>query len=77
MNERVAIGGDTRDAGKTAMDWILEAWNDHGHDDPTRRDEMMKLWVRSEVLRLNNLRAEEIRTTGTVPANALQARIIG
>jgi len=65
MNERVAIGGDTRDAGKTAMDWILEAWNDHGHDDPARRDEMMKLWVRSEVLRLNNLRAEETRTTGT------------
>ena len=65
MNERVAIGGGTRDAGKSAMDWILEAWNDHGHDDPARHDEMMKLWVRSEVLRLNNLRAEETLTTGT------------
>ena len=65
MNERVAIGGGTRDAGKSAMDWILEAWNEHGHDDPARHDEMMKLWVRSEVLRLNNLRAEETRTTGT------------
>jgi alkylation response protein AidB-like acyl-CoA dehydrogenase len=65
MNERVAIGGGTRDAGKSAMDWILEAWNDHGHDDPARHDEMMKLWVRSAVLRLNNLRAEETLTTGT------------
>ena len=65
MNERVAIGGGTRDAGKSAMDWIVEAWNEHGHDDPARHDEMMKLWVRSEVLRLNNLRAEETLTTGT------------
>ena len=65
MNERVAIGGGTRETGKTTVDWMLEARNDHGHDDPARRDEMMRLWVRSEVLRLNNLRAEEARTTGT------------
>ena len=65
MNERVAIGGGTRSAGRSTMDWVLEAWHDHGHDDPARRDDLMRLWVRSEALRLNNLRAEQARETGT------------
>ncbi len=65
MNERVAIGGETRSSRKGTIDWVLEAWRDHGHDDPARRDDLMRLWVRSETLRLNNLRAEQARETGT------------
>jgi alkylation response protein AidB-like acyl-CoA dehydrogenase len=41
------------------------AWQDHGHDDPARRDELMRLWVRSEVLRLTNWRASGARRQGT------------
>ncbi len=65
MNERVAIGGETRSSEKGTIDWVLEAWRDHGHDDPARRDDLMRLWVRSETLRLNNMRAEQSRETGT------------
>ena len=65
MNERVAIGGTTRDAGTSTIDRVVDAWRRYGHDDPARRDELMKLWIRSEALRLNNLRAEAARATGT------------
>ena len=65
MNERVAIGGETRSSDKGTIDWVMEAWRDHGHDDPARRDDLMRLWVRSEALRLNNMRAEQSRETGT------------
>ena len=65
MNERVAIGGETRATDRGTMDWVLEAWRDHDHHDPARRDELMRLWIRSEALRLNNLRAEQARETGT------------
>ncbi|HJP25577.1 MAG TPA: acyl-CoA dehydrogenase family protein [Acidimicrobiales bacterium] len=65
MNERVAIGGETRSSDKGTIDWVFEAWRDYGHDDPARRDDLMRLWVRSETLRLNNMRAEQSRETGT------------
>ncbi|MBJ30703.1 MAG: acyl-CoA dehydrogenase [Acidimicrobiaceae bacterium] len=65
MNERVAIGGTTTSTDKGAVGWMVEAWDRYGHDDPTRRDELMRLWVRGRVLRLNNLRAEQARETGT------------
>jgi alkylation response protein AidB-like acyl-CoA dehydrogenase len=45
--------------------WVLDAWSTHGAGDPVRRDQVMRVWVEEEVLRLTNLRAAAARRTGT------------
>jgi alkylation response protein AidB-like acyl-CoA dehydrogenase len=65
MNERVAIGGGTLpERGSGAIGMAVAAWKRHGHDDPARRDELMKLWSRAEVARLTNVRAAQMRQKG-------------
>jgi len=44
---------------------VVQAWKDLGHDDPARRDELMRLWTRAEALRLTNWRASQNRRLGT------------
>jgi alkylation response protein AidB-like acyl-CoA dehydrogenase len=64
MNERVAIGGGVPAKGSGFIGEAVKAWKERGHDDPARKDELMALWTRAEVLRLTNIRAGQLRVVG-------------
>jgi alkylation response protein AidB-like acyl-CoA dehydrogenase len=64
MNERVSIGGQIPPRGGGFIGEAVKVWKAKGHDDPAKRDELMKLWVRGEVLRLTNIRAQQLRAVG-------------
>ena len=65
MNERVAIGGGIPAKGSGFIGEAVKAWKERGHDDAARKDELMALWTRAEVLRLTNIRASQLRMVGT------------
>lgn len=66
MNERVSIGGAIPQRGSGTIGDLVKVWD--GLPDeaktPERRDEVMKLWSRAEVLRLTNIRASQARKKG-------------
>ena len=64
MNERVAIGGGIPAKGSGFIAEAVKEWKARGLDDPALKDELMQLWTRSEVLRLTNIRASQMRATG-------------
>ena len=66
MNERVAIGGVVPPRGSGTIASLTKIWStmDADRKDPATRDELMKLWVRAEVLRLTNIRAGQNRKMG-------------
>ena len=64
MNERVAIGSAVPGRGEGAIGMAVDLWKSHGGD-PVARDELMRLWVEAEVLRLTNERAARARRAGT------------
>ncbi|WP_300606334.1 acyl-CoA dehydrogenase family protein [Trebonia sp.] len=64
MNERVAIGGELRGRGEGPIAAALEAWAAQQEHDPVRRDQLVKLWVSAEVLRLGAIRAQSLREQG-------------
>ena len=65
MNERVAIGGGVPAKGAGFIGEAVKVWKERGLDDPAKRDELMALWTRAEVLRLTNIRASQLRSVGT------------
>ncbi len=65
MNERVAIGGGIPSKGAGFIGEAVKVWEQQGVTDPARKDELMALWVRAEVLRLTNIRASQLRAVGT------------
>jgi alkylation response protein AidB-like acyl-CoA dehydrogenase len=65
MNERVAIGGQIPGRGTGFIGEAVNVWNACDDKDPAKRDELMKLWVAAEVLRLTNIRASQLRMVGT------------
>jgi alkylation response protein AidB-like acyl-CoA dehydrogenase len=66
MNERVSIGGIIPAKGSGVIGQLLDVWGRLPVEarDRARRDEVMKLWCRAEVLRLTNIRASVARTLG-------------
>jgi alkylation response protein AidB-like acyl-CoA dehydrogenase len=65
MNERVSIGGSIPQRGSGVIAPLVKAFQAL----PTERreaelDEVMKLWIRAEVLRLTNIRANQMRKMG-------------
>src|SRR4051812_43855727 len=65
MNERVSIGGSIPQRGSGTIAPLVKAFKEL----PTDRreaelDEVMKLWIRAEVLRLTNIRANQMRKMG-------------
>jgi alkylation response protein AidB-like acyl-CoA dehydrogenase len=66
MNERVSIGGNTPERGSGVVAPLVRTWKALPEEDktPARRDEVMKLWIRAELLRLTNLRANQNRKLG-------------
>jgi alkylation response protein AidB-like acyl-CoA dehydrogenase len=65
MNERVAIGGGIPPRGGGMIGDVVDVWNEAQSNDDVKRDQLMALWVRAEVLRLTNIRASQLRTAGT------------
>jgi len=65
MNERVSIGGQIQPRGGGFIGEAVKIWKDKAHTDPALKDDLMKLWVRAEVLRLTNIRAQQMRSVGT------------
>ena len=42
----------------------VELWQERGLDDPVQRDQLARLWIEGEVLRITNLRAQAGRVAG-------------
>jgi alkylation response protein AidB-like acyl-CoA dehydrogenase len=67
MNERVSIGGAVppREGGMIRM--ALAQWRERPDRaaDAVKRDELTRLWIDAEVLRLTNIRASQLRSRGT------------
>ncbi|MCU1344154.1 MAG: putative acyl-CoA dehydrogenase [Acidimicrobiia bacterium] len=64
MNERVSIGGSIDPQGSGPIAVAVDAYQKGGRN-PLYRDQLMKLWIEAEVLRLGNLRAAQSRAKGT------------
>ena len=65
MNERVAIGGQIPPRGSGFIGELMKVYARTGPHGAAVRDEVMKLWIRAEVLRLTNIRASQLRAQGT------------
>jgi len=66
MNERVAIGGAIPQKGSGPIREAVKLWEKlpaHRKDAATK-DKLMKLWIRSEIARLTNIRAGQNRKMG-------------
>jgi alkylation response protein AidB-like acyl-CoA dehydrogenase len=64
MNERVSIGGSIQPRGGGFIGEVVKVWKAQGHTDPVKRDRLMQLWIRAEILRLTNIRASQLRAVG-------------
>ncbi len=66
MNERVSIGGAIPAKGSGTIRDLVKTWQALPSDrqDPASRDEVIKLWSRAEILRLTNIRANQMRKMG-------------
>lgn len=66
MNERVAIGGAIPQKGSGPIREAVKIWEKLPAErkDSATRDKLMKLWIRSEVARLTNIRAGQNRKMG-------------
>ncbi|MFV0306356.1 MAG: acyl-CoA dehydrogenase family protein [Desertimonas sp.] len=66
MNERVSIGGAIPQKGSGVIGSLVKVWQQLPEDrqDDATRDEVMQLWIRAEVLRLTNIRANQNRKMG-------------
>jgi alkylation response protein AidB-like acyl-CoA dehydrogenase len=77
MNERVAIGGQIPTRGGGFIGEAVKVWKKLGHNDPAKRDKLMKLWVGSEVARLTNIRAQQLRAIGNPGPEGSIGKIVG
>ena len=66
MNERVSIGGTIPAKGSGPVATLVKTWKDLPAErrDAATLDSVMKLWIRAEVLRLTNIRANQMRKMG-------------
>jgi len=64
MNERVSIGGAIPAKGSGPIRDAVKAFKNSGPHNPATKDELMSLWTRSELLRLTNIRASQMRKMG-------------
>ncbi len=83
MNERTVIGGagggGTPPRGSGPISELVKAWSslpDHERTD-SRRDSLMKLWNRAEVLRLTNMRAAQNAKRGQPGPEGSVAKLAG
>jgi alkylation response protein AidB-like acyl-CoA dehydrogenase len=65
MNERVSIGGTVAPRGSGPIAAAVATWRKRGDQNGARRHALLRLWVDAEVLRLGNMRAQQLRERGT------------
>ena len=66
MNERVSIGGSVEPRGGGPIASAVAVWRRYGEQaPPALRARLLRLWVEAEVLRLGNVRAQQLREHGT------------
>jgi alkylation response protein AidB-like acyl-CoA dehydrogenase len=66
MNERVSIGGQVAPRGTGPIRLALDVWErSPKRGEGAARDQLARLWIESEVNRLTNLRASQLRAKGT------------
>ena len=82
MNERSTIGGgmggQPKPRGSGPIGHVVDLFQKLGGDQqsPAMRDELMKLWIRTEVLRLNNQRAKAAAKAGNPGPEGSIAKLI-
>jgi alkylation response protein AidB-like acyl-CoA dehydrogenase len=66
MNERVSIGGAIPPKGSGPIGDLVKVWKGLPADrrNDADRDQVMRLWIRAELLRLTNIRASQNRRKG-------------
>jgi alkylation response protein AidB-like acyl-CoA dehydrogenase len=65
MNERVTVGAMGKERrGQGDIRLAVDLWHERGMTDPARRDELARLWIEGEILRLTNIRGQELRQKG-------------
>ena len=67
MNERVTIGGAVAQRESGPIGDLMKLWRslpDARRADPVARDQVARLWIEAEVLRLTNIRASQNRKAG-------------
>jgi alkylation response protein AidB-like acyl-CoA dehydrogenase len=57
MVERVILSGSAPRRGSGPIGDAVRIWREQRVDDPVRRDQLMRLWMQAECLRLTNIRA--------------------
>jgi alkylation response protein AidB-like acyl-CoA dehydrogenase len=67
LNERVAIGGQVPERAEGPIGEVMRLWEEQGSDRPELLDDLMKLWIRAEALRLLNARAASNRNDQSGP----------
>jgi len=82
MNERTAIGGGgsgPAPAGSGPISDVVDLWNKMGESERSdaKRDEMMKLYARSEVMRLTNIRASQNARKGNPGPEGSFGKLLG
>jgi alkylation response protein AidB-like acyl-CoA dehydrogenase len=65
LSERAAIGGAFAAHGRGPVDTLIEIYRRRHAGDATVRGRVADAWIRSEVLRLTNLRAQQMVEHGT------------
>jgi alkylation response protein AidB-like acyl-CoA dehydrogenase len=71
MNERVMLGGGSGGKGGGPIRTLVRVWQQRRDDLPAAqravmRDKVAELWIRAEVLRINNQRAKETAARGQI-----------
>ena len=79
MNERVTVGAMGKERrGQGDIRHAVELWQERGLTDPVQRDQLARLWIEGEVLRLTNLRAQARRSQGEPgPEGAILKLMVG
>ena len=65
MNERLAMGGSVMPQGSGVIGEALRVRHERGQISAPLRDRLCQVWIRAEVQRLNNGRAQQNRQRGT------------
>jgi alkylation response protein AidB-like acyl-CoA dehydrogenase len=77
MHERVALGGRTPRRGQGPIADALDAWERRDPGGDQALDDLMRLWVDAEALRLMNIRSAQLRRAGVPGPEGSVGKLIG